>query len=125
MGDSATPTVASPTDAAPDVDARTSAEGEPAATTDEQEQKGLYPPRHPGRSQRMIGEVVVDLGLADRETVEEARSLPPAPRAGRRASCSSSAASCATTSSRASSPSASAWTSSTWPPTTSTWAPST
>jgi len=37
-----------------------------------QEQKGLYPPRHPGRSQRMIGEVVVDLGLADAETVEEA-----------------------------------------------------
>jgi type IV pilus assembly protein PilB len=35
-----------------------------------QEIKGLYPPRHPGRSQRMIGEVVVDLGLADRETVE-------------------------------------------------------
>ena len=34
--------------------------------------QGLYPPRHPGRSSRMIGEVVVDLGLADRETVEEA-----------------------------------------------------
>jgi type IV pilus assembly protein PilB len=34
--------------------------------------KGLYPPKHPGRSTRMIGEVVVDLGLADRETVEEA-----------------------------------------------------
>jgi type IV pilus assembly protein PilB len=38
---------------------------------DTPELKGLYPPRHPGRSQRMIGEVVVDLGLADRETVEE------------------------------------------------------
>jgi type IV pilus assembly protein PilB len=35
-----------------------------------EEQKGLHPPRHPGRSTRMIGEVVVDLGLADRETVE-------------------------------------------------------
>ena len=35
-------------------------------------QKGLYPPRHTGRSQRMIGEVVVDLSLADRATVEEA-----------------------------------------------------
>jgi type IV pilus assembly protein PilB len=35
------------------------------------EPKGLYPPRHTGRSTRMIGEVVVDLGLADRETVEE------------------------------------------------------
>ncbi len=33
---------------------------------------GLYPPRNPGRSTRMIGEVVVDLGLSDRETVEEA-----------------------------------------------------
>ncbi|HUH80036.1 MAG TPA: ATPase, T2SS/T4P/T4SS family [Solirubrobacteraceae bacterium] len=34
--------------------------------------QGLYPPRHPGRSSRMIGEVVVDLGLSDRETVEDA-----------------------------------------------------
>jgi type IV pilus assembly protein PilB len=34
--------------------------------------KGLYPARRPGRSSRMIGEVVVDLGLADRETVEQA-----------------------------------------------------
>jgi type IV pilus assembly protein PilB len=33
---------------------------------------GLYPPRNPGRSNRMIGEVAVDLGFADRETVEEA-----------------------------------------------------
>jgi type IV pilus assembly protein PilB len=33
---------------------------------------GLYPPRHSGRSTRMIGEVVVDLGFADRETVDEA-----------------------------------------------------
>ncbi len=35
---------------------------------------GLHPPKHPGRSTRMIGEVVVDLGLADREEVEEAVS---------------------------------------------------
>ncbi|HWD10947.1 MAG TPA: ATPase, T2SS/T4P/T4SS family [Solirubrobacteraceae bacterium] len=33
---------------------------------------GLYPPRNAGRSTRMIGEVVVDLGFADRETVDEA-----------------------------------------------------
>jgi type IV pilus assembly protein PilB len=33
---------------------------------------GLYPPQRPGRSTRMIGEVVVDLGFADREKVEEA-----------------------------------------------------
>src|SRR5271170_2520737 len=33
---------------------------------------GLYPPQRTGRSTRMIGEVVVDLGFADRETVEDA-----------------------------------------------------
>ena len=40
--------------------------------------KGLYPPRHPGRSSRMIGEVVVDLGL---RTTRPSRtpSRPPAP----------------------------------------------
>jgi type IV pilus assembly protein PilB len=68
MGDFATPTVDTPAHAAPDevADERRSSE----RTSAEQEQKGLYPPRHPGRSQRMIGEVVVDLGLADRETIE-------------------------------------------------------
>ena len=34
--------------------------------------KGVYPARSSGRSSRMIGEVVVDLGFADHETVEEA-----------------------------------------------------
>jgi type IV pilus assembly protein PilB len=33
---------------------------------------GLYPPLRSGRSSRMIGEVIVDLGFADRDTVEEA-----------------------------------------------------
>jgi type IV pilus assembly protein PilB len=33
---------------------------------------GLYPPLRAGRSPRMIGEVVVDLGFADRLTVEDA-----------------------------------------------------
>jgi type IV pilus assembly protein PilB len=33
---------------------------------------GLYPPERVGRSTRMIGEVVVDLGYADRETVDRA-----------------------------------------------------
>ncbi len=33
---------------------------------------GLYPPKNPGRSTRMIGEVAVDLGFADLETVEDA-----------------------------------------------------
>ncbi len=35
---------------------------------------GLYPPKNPGRSTRMIGEVVVDLGFADAEAVEDAVS---------------------------------------------------
>jgi type IV pilus assembly protein PilB len=35
-------------------------------------ENGLYPPIRTGRSARMIGEVIVDLGYADRETVEEA-----------------------------------------------------
>ncbi|HEV3320437.1 MAG TPA: ATPase, T2SS/T4P/T4SS family [Solirubrobacteraceae bacterium] len=34
--------------------------------------RGVYPARSSGRSSRMIGEVVVDLGFADRDTVEEA-----------------------------------------------------
>src|SRR5438270_2053084 len=33
---------------------------------------GLYPPKNTGRSTRMIGEVVVDLGFADRDTVDAA-----------------------------------------------------
>ncbi len=33
---------------------------------------GLYPPKNAGRSTQMIGEVAVDLGFADEETVEEA-----------------------------------------------------
>ncbi|MGP0099991.1 MAG: hypothetical protein ACLPUT_00005, partial [Solirubrobacteraceae bacterium] len=66
MGDFATPTVAVPADsvpedagperAAPDRDPDDRRQGDPRPTG--QEQKGLYPPRHPGRSQRMIGEVV-------------------------------------------------------------------
>jgi type IV pilus assembly protein PilB len=37
--------------------------------------KGVHPARSSGRSSRMIGEVVVDLGFADRDTVEEAVKL--------------------------------------------------
>jgi type IV pilus assembly protein PilB len=69
MGDSATPTVVVSADAVPDVDENERRKNGPRAS--EQEQKGLYPPRNPGRSKRMIGEVVVDLGLADAETIEE------------------------------------------------------
>jgi type IV pilus assembly protein PilB len=69
MGDFATPTVASSSD--------TPSEGldderrQNGPRPSEPEMKGLYPPRHPGRSQRMIGEVVVDLGLAEAEVIEE------------------------------------------------------
>jgi type IV pilus assembly protein PilB len=38
----------------------------------ERPSRGVYPARASGRSSRMIGEVVVDLGFADRDTVEEA-----------------------------------------------------
>jgi type IV pilus assembly protein PilB len=69
MGDIATPTVGSSEDAAPEVDPNDRRQNGPR--TSEEEQKGLYPPRTTGRSTRMIGEVVVDLGLADRETVEQ------------------------------------------------------
>jgi type IV pilus assembly protein PilB len=69
MGDIATPEISPPADGAPQELLDDRRAGEPRQ--DSQTQKGLYPPRHPGRSQRMIGEVVVDLGLSDRETVEE------------------------------------------------------
>src|SRR5437899_323269 len=36
---------------------------------------GLFPPHRTGRSTRMIGEVVVDLGFADRETVDNAVAI--------------------------------------------------
>jgi type IV pilus assembly protein PilB len=66
MGESATPTVDEHTAALTAEDRRH--ESRPT----EEGRGGLYPPRHPGRSSRMIGEVVVDLGLSDRDTVEEA-----------------------------------------------------
>jgi type IV pilus assembly protein PilB len=62
MGESATSTVVP--DASPDA-----AKVAPVAASGS---AGLYPPRNPGRSTRMIGEVAVDLGFADRETVEDA-----------------------------------------------------
>ena len=65
MAQTATPTSARPT-VAPDDESG----GHPAPEPNPKQ--GLYPPRHPGRSSRMIGEVVVDLGLSDRETVEDA-----------------------------------------------------
>ncbi|HEY2180994.1 MAG TPA: ATPase, T2SS/T4P/T4SS family [Solirubrobacteraceae bacterium] len=43
-----------------------------APAPSEHSSTGLYPPKRTGRSTRMIGEVVVDLGFADRETIDEA-----------------------------------------------------
>src|SRR5580692_1678754 len=69
MGDIATPTVGSSAGATAEGVADDRRKNGPR--TPEEQQKGLYPPRNTGRSTRMIGEVVVDLGLADRETVEQ------------------------------------------------------
>jgi type IV pilus assembly protein PilB len=67
MGESATTEApAADTSSSPSPDAP---EGAAATASDV---NGLYPPRRPGRSGRMIGEVAVDLGFADRLTVEEA-----------------------------------------------------
>ncbi|HEY1833504.1 MAG TPA: GspE/PulE family protein [Solirubrobacteraceae bacterium] len=70
MGDAATSTVA-PDDAAA---------AQPVADDDRRQgsrqpgrgENGLYPPKNTGRSTRMIGEVVVDLGFAEENVVEEA-----------------------------------------------------
>ena len=75
MGNIITPVVAEPSD--PAQDRRDSPEQErPTPLTErrdaERAGKGVYPARKSGRSSRMIGEVVVDLGFADRDTVEEA-----------------------------------------------------
>ena len=67
-GDTGSPESRSP-DQAPDTADREGTEIREGTARIEQ---GLHPPRHPGRSTRMIGEVVVDLGLADQETVAEA-----------------------------------------------------
>jgi type IV pilus assembly protein PilB len=58
-----------------DIGAPTAESAAPAAeeqTAGERAGSGLYPPHRTGRSTRMIGEVVVDLGFADRETVDQA-----------------------------------------------------
>jgi type IV pilus assembly protein PilB len=58
---------------APTAEPAASEAADPAEETDrERSENGLYPPHRTGRSTRMIGEVVVDLGFADRETVDEA-----------------------------------------------------
>jgi type IV pilus assembly protein PilB len=75
MGDSATSAVASQSPADADaVDPRPDGLEERREKPRERGKKddGLYPPKNPGRSSRMIGEVAVDLGFADLKTVEEA-----------------------------------------------------
>jgi type IV pilus assembly protein PilB len=52
--------------------AESTPDGPAEEATTERQTPGLYPPHRRERSTRMIGEVVVDLGFADRETVEEA-----------------------------------------------------
>jgi type IV pilus assembly protein PilB len=71
MGNVATDFLAEPRESA---DALEDSRPEPLRERREGERpgKGVYPARSSGRSSRMIGEVVVDLGFADRETVEEA-----------------------------------------------------
>jgi type IV pilus assembly protein PilB len=49
--------------------------GMPPAAEPESERAGLHAPRRTGRSTRMIGEVVVELGFADQETVDRAIEL--------------------------------------------------
>ncbi|HEY3864682.1 MAG TPA: ATPase, T2SS/T4P/T4SS family [Solirubrobacteraceae bacterium] len=66
MSDTATPTIASPTPPPRD------REQLPEEIVVSRSGNGLYPPLRSGRSARMIGEVIVDLGFADRETVEQA-----------------------------------------------------
>jgi type IV pilus assembly protein PilB len=81
MGDIASSTFASATAPERDV-AEGHAEDSPTPEQERREspreprqhESGLYPPKHPGRSTRMIGEVAVDLGFANLETVEEAVS---------------------------------------------------
>jgi type IV pilus assembly protein PilB len=46
-----------------------------AAATGVGERRGLHPARHTGRSARMIGEVVVELGFADQDGVDHAIEL--------------------------------------------------
>jgi type IV pilus assembly protein PilB len=70
MGDTAMPTAAP---RPPDASEQAAEErGQEVLEQDPDSQKGLHPPSNAGRSSRMIGEVVVDLGLSDSETVEEA-----------------------------------------------------
>ena len=73
MSDIGAPTAESaPADSVEETTAQPGGADTPEQTTAKPAGNGLYPPHRTGRSTRMIGEVVVDLGFADRETVDEA-----------------------------------------------------
>jgi type IV pilus assembly protein PilB len=72
MGDTTIPTPSSPAPEAIEEAAPEATEEAAPEVAPELPSNGLYPPRHSGRSARMIGEVAVDLGFADRETIEQA-----------------------------------------------------
>src|SRR5438105_15280120 len=48
------------------------AAAEPPASTELDLPRGLIPPTRRGRSQRLIGDIIVDLGFTRRENVDEA-----------------------------------------------------
>src|SRR5271169_3148030 len=78
MGDLATPIAASSSTAADEPGAEEHGPGEHDGggrggnARGGHAQQGLHSPQNPGRSTRMIGEVVVDLGFSDRDSVEAA-----------------------------------------------------
>jgi type IV pilus assembly protein PilB len=73
--------VAAPPRTPPARDRPEQADAQHAEEQPSSQRPGLHPPRRAGRSARMIGEVVVDLGLADAETV--ARAVTAAREQGR------------------------------------------
>ncbi|HEY5342815.1 MAG TPA: GspE/PulE family protein [Solirubrobacteraceae bacterium] len=68
------PDTATPTATSPPLGRERDPEQIPEEIVAGRPDNGLYPPLRSGRSARMIGEVIVDLGFADRETVEQAVS---------------------------------------------------
>jgi len=72
--ETAMPDTATPTATSPPLGRERDPEQIPEEIVAGRPDNGLYPPLRSGRSARMIGEVIVDLGFADRETVEQAVS---------------------------------------------------
>jgi type IV pilus assembly protein PilB len=72
MGDSSATSTVAPDDAAAERPAEADDDRRQASRQPGRGENGLYPPKNTGRSTRMIGEVVVDLGFAEESVVEEA-----------------------------------------------------